>query len=78
MVESLGLQPDEQFASPAPCLSWSGQQFGMQIHILQNGVCTPSHLCEPKVWFSAGLALSDDTCPVSWSSLLLHFSPLTS
>ncbi|DBB01380.1 hypothetical protein WJX77_000982 [Trebouxia sp. C0004] len=37
MVESLGLQPDEQFASPAPCFSWSGQHFGMQIHIVQNG-----------------------------------------
>ena len=67
MVESLGLQPDEQFTSPAPCLSWSGQHFGMQIHIVQNGVCTPSHLCALDVWFSAGLALSDDACPVSWS-----------
>lgn len=38
MVEHLGLQPDEQFAPPAPCLSWSGQHFGMQIHIVQNGV----------------------------------------
>ena len=42
MVDSLGLQPDKQFASPAPCLSWSGQHFGMQIHIVQNGVCIPS------------------------------------
>ena len=45
MVESLGLQPDEQFASPAPCLSWSGQHFGMQIHIVQNGVCMFSDSC---------------------------------
>ncbi len=45
MVDSLCLQPDEQFASPAPCLSWSGQHFGMQIHIVQNGVCTPSDTC---------------------------------
>ena len=69
MVESLGLQPDEQFASPAPCLSWSGQHFGMQLHIVQNGVCTPfdsyanaSSESRPL----AGLALFDDTCPVSW------------
>lgn len=37
MVERLKLQPDDQFASPAPCLSWSGKQFGLHIHIVQNG-----------------------------------------
>ena len=37
MVERLGLQQDDVFASPAPCLSWSGEQFGLQIHLVQNG-----------------------------------------
>lgn len=37
MVERLGLQQDNVFASPAPCLSWSGEQFGLQIHLVQNG-----------------------------------------
>ena len=37
MVERLGLQQDAVFPSPAPCLSWSGKQFGLQIHLVQNG-----------------------------------------
>ncbi|KAL3136321.1 hypothetical protein ABBQ38_005585 [Trebouxia sp. C0009 RCD-2024] len=37
MVERLGLQPDNVFASPAPCVSWSGEQFGLHIHLVQNG-----------------------------------------
>lgn len=37
MVERLGLQPDKAFAPPAPCVSWSGEQFGLHIHLVQNG-----------------------------------------
>lgn len=37
MIERLGLQQDDVFASPAPALSWSGEQFGLQIHLVQNG-----------------------------------------
>ncbi len=44
MVERLGLQPDEQFAAPAPCLSWSGEHFGMHIQIVQNGKQLPVYM----------------------------------
>lgn len=37
MVETLGLQPDEPFAPPAPSFSWSGEHHGLHIHIVQNG-----------------------------------------
>ena len=37
MVESLGLEPEPLFESPALCLSWSGKQNSIQIYLIQNG-----------------------------------------
>ena len=40
MVERLGLKPDDPFAPPTPCLSWSGQSSqtsGLHVQIVQNG-----------------------------------------
>lgn len=43
MVESLGLEPEPLFESPAPCLSWSGRQNGIQVYLIQNGELLDQH-----------------------------------
>lgn len=37
MVERLGLRPDDPFAPPTPCLSWSGDVGQLHVRIVQNG-----------------------------------------
>ena len=52
LVESLGLQRDEpsRIAPPAPCVTFSGSRFGVDIHLVCNGELAACEVWWQKLW----------------------------
>ena len=84
LVESLGLQRDEpsKIAPPAPCVTFSGSRFGLDIHLVCNGELAACCLSKHTLWHScfklsvahiqywqgkhSGAAFCDQSCLSLW------------